>query len=319
MNNLDKLDQKLLFELDKNSRQKTSALARTIREGRDKIEYRIERLQKQGIINAFTTILNPNRLGGSMYKIYLKALANNKKREEFRKELQKHPRTFWIAESDGRWDLMFSFIAKSPMQFYQYQTDLFKKFSSLIQQFEVYPLIDATFYSKDYLCKKSGTSWTLGGDIIDTSLDDIDNKILKNIARQARLSSSEISRLVDTSIDIVNYRIKKLEENGIILGYRTEINLPALKLTFFKAQIFLNGTQPKKEREFASYCSSHPNIVYYIRQIGSCQLEIELEVKDYYQYFQIIDQIRTVFPTLIATIETSLIRRQEYKHISSVR
>lgn len=55
-------------------------------------------------------------------------------------------------------------------------------------------------------------------------LDEMDNKILNAIEKDARLSYSDIGELVGLSRVAVKNRIQVLEEKGIIVGYHTIIN-----------------------------------------------------------------------------------------------
>lgn len=56
-------------------------------------------------------------------------------------------------------------------------------------------------------------------------MDELDNKILSVIHKDARLSYSEIGVRVGVSRVAVKNRMSALEENGIIAGYYTKINL----------------------------------------------------------------------------------------------
>jgi DNA-binding Lrp family transcriptional regulator len=55
-------------------------------------------------------------------------------------------------------------------------------------------------------------------------MDDKDNSILRVIARKAGLSSRTLSKMLNMPISTVHRRIKKLEREGIILGYKALIN-----------------------------------------------------------------------------------------------
>ena len=59
-------------------------------------------------------------------------------------------------------------------------------------------------------------------------LDDIDWHILKELQENARLSFAELGRIVSLSRPAVAERMKRLEEMGVIAGYRAEINLSRL-------------------------------------------------------------------------------------------
>ncbi|MBU1703940.1 MAG: winged helix-turn-helix transcriptional regulator, partial [Nanoarchaeota archaeon] len=69
---LDKIDAKILAELDKNSKIPFSSLAKKLKISREIVKYRIKKLVNQGIIRSFTTMINPAKLGYMIYKVYLK-------------------------------------------------------------------------------------------------------------------------------------------------------------------------------------------------------------------------------------------------------
>ena len=55
-------------------------------------------------------------------------------------------------------------------------------------------------------------------------IDEIDKQILTILQNDARTSNAEISRQIDLAPSGVHERLKKLEERGIIKGFRTDID-----------------------------------------------------------------------------------------------
>jgi Lrp/AsnC family leucine-responsive transcriptional regulator len=55
-------------------------------------------------------------------------------------------------------------------------------------------------------------------------LDEIDKKILAEMQQDARLSYAELGRRVGLTTPAVIERVRKLEDAGIIIGYRAEID-----------------------------------------------------------------------------------------------
>ncbi|MFN6964631.1 MAG: Lrp/AsnC family transcriptional regulator [Pyrinomonadaceae bacterium] len=55
-------------------------------------------------------------------------------------------------------------------------------------------------------------------------LDDIDRKILKELQTDARTSFAELGRRVGLTTPAVIERVRKLEDAGVIVGYRAEID-----------------------------------------------------------------------------------------------
>lgn len=55
-------------------------------------------------------------------------------------------------------------------------------------------------------------------------IDDIDRKILKELQAEARVSYAELGRRVGLTTPAVIERVRKLEDAGIIVGYRAQID-----------------------------------------------------------------------------------------------
>ena len=56
------------------------------------------------------------------------------------------------------------------------------------------------------------------------TLDDMDHRILDILSADARISVAEIARRVSLSKTPVQARIRRLEESGVILGYRAQLD-----------------------------------------------------------------------------------------------
>jgi Lrp/AsnC family leucine-responsive transcriptional regulator len=55
-------------------------------------------------------------------------------------------------------------------------------------------------------------------------IDEIDRNILKELQREARVSYAELGRRVGLTTPAVIERVRKLEDAGVIVGYRAEID-----------------------------------------------------------------------------------------------
>ena len=62
------------------------------------------------------------------------------------------------------------------------------------------------------------------------SLDDVDWRLLEALQRDGRASYADLGRLVGLSPSGVTERVRRLEENGVITGYRCEVDAEKLGL-----------------------------------------------------------------------------------------
>jgi Lrp/AsnC family leucine-responsive transcriptional regulator len=62
-------------------------------------------------------------------------------------------------------------------------------------------------------------------------LDQVDIRLLEKLQRDPRLTKTELGRRVGMSSPAVAERVRRMEESGIILGYRMDVNPAALGLS----------------------------------------------------------------------------------------
>ena len=66
---------------------------------------------------------------------------------------------------------------------------------------------------------------------METALDQLDQTLLQELSRNARLSWRELASLTDVSAPTVRDRIKRLEDTGVITGFGVELSPKALGYT----------------------------------------------------------------------------------------
>ena len=165
-------------------------------------------------------------------------------------------------------------------------------------------MVDTRQYNKKFLMDtKDYQSVIFGGDVVNNPIDPLDSKILNILANDARIPLAELSRKVNSTIEIVRGRIKKLEQKGIILSYRIAVDLNKLGLEFFKAIIYFRTLSEKDEKTLFEWMNRHPNSLYYIRSLAPWEVEFEFAVESYQQFNKIINDLRKHFPHVIRNYE----------------
>ncbi|MBL7662214.1 Lrp/AsnC family transcriptional regulator [bacterium] len=310
---IDEIDREILSELDHNSRQSIAELAAKLNLQRDRITYRIKKLTEQGVLVATTTTVNPYKYNLVVYKMYLRLQNDQARIKKLVAKIKNHPNTYWVGESDGKWDLMLAIFARHPAEFRSFQQEILTDATDLVISFAVYTLTDSFLFRKRYLGKKSSTFMRLGGHPGSVELEEIDFKMLKLLALNSRLTITELAQNLRTTPRIVQSHLSRLEKLGVILGYRVILDFDRLGISHFKAQLQLTSTDPSLEARIFDYCRGVPNITYVVQQLGDCVLELELEVDDYPHYNALIADLRAKFADEIREIETILIRKQFYR------
>lgn len=315
MVNLDRLDRRVLFELDRDARQSLSDIARLIGEGRDRVEYRVQRLCEEGVIQGFTTSVDLFKLGYMLIKTYLRLENNRARVAEFMAHLRKHPQVYWLAYGDGVWDIVIAVSVRHIREFHDFHNKLLSEFNSVILQFNTSSLVDLKFYSRNYLLKNSKVVIREWGKPDNVPVDTLDLKIIKILAKDSRTSIVGISDRVGSAPHVVRYRIERLEKLRVITSYHTILDLTKLDMLFIKCQLTLRNYELSQRELLVAYCKANPFIVTYIEQVGDCNIELEFEVPNYQKYCEIIDDIRGQYSKLIRNFQSMLIRKSDFESL----
>jgi len=93
-------------------------------------------------------------------------------------------------------------------------------------------------------------------------LDTTDWAILRELQHDARMSWSELGRRVSLSPPAVAERVRRLEDAGVITGYRAEIGLPAAgySITAF-IRIAVKDAYDRTYERFEAYLAEAPEVL----------------------------------------------------------
>jgi len=91
-------------------------------------------------------------------------------------------------------------------------------------------------------------------------LDLKDKKILYQLDLNCRQSNNQIGKKVGLSKEVVNYRIKRMQDLGVIKGFWTAIN--SLKLGYYAFRIYINflDVNPDIENDIIHYFKNYENV-----------------------------------------------------------
>lgn len=308
---IDLNDWKILNQLDLNCRQSDAKIGKKVRLSKQVVNYRIKRLVSEEIITAFFPHINVAKLGYAIHKIYLQFRALTKtKEEEMWNYLLKQPNIIWVISCSGKWDLIFGIASKDIEQFDKILSEFMNKYSEFIVNRDITVFNKATLHHRKWLLKgEKPTYWLLGGKIEDPKIDKTDIKILNILNKNSRKPIIEIAEEVEISSSLLIQRIKKLQQKGIIETFRIWLNREKLGMNYCKSFIYYQNKTTEKENKLLNYCYNLSNIFGVSQSIGSWDLELEFEVKNYDDFHKIMKEMKNKFP-LIKSFDTVYIEKE---------
>lgn len=117
-------------------------------------------------------------------------------------------------------------------------------------------------------------------------MDKIDNEILQQLQRNAKISMKELATIVHLSSPAVIERVKKLEEQGIIKGYTTDVDLKKINRSI-QAIILFKSIDCKS---LSNFCNAHPDVLECYRVAGEISYIVKIATYSVETLEQFIDE-----------------------------
>ncbi|MFH1400999.1 MAG: winged helix-turn-helix transcriptional regulator [Nanoarchaeota archaeon] len=307
---LDRADRRILAELDRNCRIPSTVLARKVNKSRQAVDYRINRMRKDGVITSFNAAFNPHKMGYKIYKIYLKLRNIPEEKQRLFSWLKNSGIVYWMGECTGSWDLIFGVFSKGDYDFFELKNDMISEFNKIILDEAGDILVDVKQYSKMYFTDEIVPPTQFAGAIVDNDLDELDYAILALIVNDARIPVDALAKKVGSTSSVVSGKLRRLERLGVIIQYRIGVDLNRLGLELYKAIIKIDRYSKDDERRLLEHCSRLPNIHYFIRNIW--QLEPEFVVGSYQEYYRLLEELKRQFPYVVRTVDSVLMITDEW-------
>ena len=309
MRQLDLKDKKILYQLDIDARQTDSAIAKKVGLSRDAVKYRINRMIENGYINYFMTILNSMKLGFEWFRTFIKFQNLTVEKEEEIIDWLKS-KASWITKVEGAWDLNTGIFVNNVYEYRDIINEFLLEYHYYVHSYDVAIVTRMWHYHRDYLLDKKNKSskasvigYGEGENYKSIKIDKTDYKILSVLLKNARMKTIDIAHKIKSTEMVVRYRIKKLIQSGIILGFRPFLNINKLGYIYFKVHITLQNLTEQKKSEIFSFIHQHLKTVHTTELVGGSDLETEFQVRNNNELYECIKEIRNKFGDIIRDYE----------------
>jgi DNA-binding Lrp family transcriptional regulator len=141
-------------------------------------------------------------------------------------------------------------------------------------------------------------------------VDSIDRKILAVLQREGRLTLTELADRVQLSLSPCHRRLRALERNGTIQGYRAVVDPVALGITF-EALVFVTMRQEDRETllGFEKAVSEIPNVLLAQRLFGDPDYLLRIVTADLTAYQELEDDVLAALPGVQRLNSTLVMKR----------
>jgi Lrp/AsnC family transcriptional regulator, leucine-responsive regulatory protein len=136
-------------------------------------------------------------------------------------------------------------------------------------------------------------------------MDITDYRIIELLQEDGRISMKDLGKVVGLTSPAVSERVKRLEESGVIQGYKAIVNPDKLGRVI---KSFINISLPSENyTNFIEYAKGDNRIVECHHITGEDCLLLKVIVKDMYELEKVIDKIKQVGRTKTSVILSTII------------
>jgi Lrp/AsnC family leucine-responsive transcriptional regulator len=303
-----------LWRLDLDGRIPLTELAGQVGLSKQALNYRLKKLNENRYILGHIAIIDIHRLGLLTYRLYLRLAATSpSKSDQLIEHLKKHKNTLFVGSMAGSWDAEAVFTVRNFIHFNEIVKDLKSTYGKSIYRSDLSMTPVVYLFRRDYLVSKTRKYAPLasyGFEPVPPTWDDLDFGILDALSTDCRVTYDELADRLGSSSQTVKKRIKKLEEDQIIRGYRTKLNTELLGRVYVKALLELAPLTRKREHEFYVACARYSFVVYLTEVLGRWQLEVEAEVEKMSELDDMIQELRSEFPGVIVDFDTVTVTKE---------
>ena len=306
--NITELDKKILFELDKDGRAGFSKIARVIGTTPQVVKYHYERLMEIGIIKHLWALIDYDKAGYSFFWGYwLKFSGLSKEKEaEMYADFNANKYIPIVMRSDGYADVLIGIISRDIFHHNEILQSVFAKYGSYITSSDIFIGLGFVKFPRTYLVGKENEFQKFavsGGTKEKIKLAEIDRKIISLLLVDGRMEFTKMANILKTSVGLVHKHYGKLEKYGVITKITYTLDYQKIGLLFYRVCFRISQFDQKRADDLYKFCCSHPNIINYVKGMGSWELLLDIEIESREALRDLIREMKNKFKDIIHRVE----------------
>lgn len=304
---LDKIDFKILWELDENTRQSFTSIARKVHRTPQEVKRRYDALVEQGIIRYCWPMVEYRHVG-HFFLVYFLKLHNmsGAQEKEFYAFLNNINEVPIIMRGDGYFDVYIGICAKGIFASESVFQLINQKYSQHIMLYETVIPIGFYQFRRNYLVGRCATTPRValtGREVGQLPLKKDAIRVLELLNKDARLSVNEIAQKLGLGYEKVKGSVRKLENLGVIQSYTFLLDHAKLGFPRYRVLLQLRSMPTLREQEFFGFCNLNANIIHYLRLLGAWHLVLDIEIESREKLRALIREIKLKFSDIVYRIE----------------
>ena len=273
MDSIDKIDKKIIMALTENCRYSNSLIAKQLKISEQLVKYRIERMEKEGIISKYITAVTRNAVGTlRYYTLFIKIKKTRpKEKQAILDFLIKSPYAIRVMECEGLWDISVEVTAAVLAEVKDMLDEVQKMGGIYIEDLKVLNMYLSRFLKRlpfsdinedsNFAYFKLKKDISFQKELLSAKkimfygvarLDKVDIQILSKIRGNARIPMHQLAIDSGYNVQTIKTHITEMVKRGIIKHFTAQIDYS--RLGFRRCLILLSAlTNEAKREEIIAY------------------------------------------------------------------
>ena len=225
-------------------------------------------------------VVNSCRVGFMIFGIWFSLKPSEAKiRSKFLRFLLESPAIAYVGEFEGEYSFKIDTYVRSFIELHKVLAELSGKFGNIFSKESSNCILYVIDYGYKFFAPQiKRNQETAIGMVKETiTIDSIDHKILKALSTSGNLPNSIIARKLAVAAATLDYRIKKLREKKVIVGYHAVAQVPmiqSLGLVSYVHRLKLLKRDESTMKCISDFASSDPSVYTLTQNVGDFQIEL---------------------------------------------
>jgi DNA-binding Lrp family transcriptional regulator len=272
------------------------------------VHYLVNRAIELGYLGQWRPSIDLYPLGYSEYAIFFSLVSKRSSAKQgLLRDLLESSRVSWLAEVGGPFQYVFSMPALKPGEVSEYLQELAVAHGDIFEGKEIATRIELQSYGRKYLDlgRAADTlSVGFGSNSQLCTIDELDRRLLSGFANLSFSSFRDLALQLGVPLTTLQRRVAALEAAKVINGYYYSIDPARLGMQVVNLLVACRSVHPKIAEDLVKFCAAHPQIVHFVRCLGSWDFEVVVEGENLLAASAVRATLLDRFGGAITSIET---------------
>ena len=287
-------DRSVLHHAQLQADQPVSVLRQSMPFQEHSIRYALQQARRNEVIRS-RCFMDLCRLGYSQFEIFFSLSGSlGENGPEFIEALRASDRVSFFGELGGDYQYGVNICAKNLREVSDFFDQLSERYGEIFLEKAIAARMALFFFGNKYLAneprKVEFLHYRVRKETVE--IDEIDQSILYALSNTDFPSRRQLARELEMPLSTLEYRIKRLEERKVIVGYYNHFDPSKIGMQSYLLLVCVKGISRALKDSFFEFCKSHPNIVVLIHCLGNWDFEIVVDVADSNGIIAVTHQVR---------------------------